>query len=61
MTYLIHRNKHIELGKMKRQRNIFQTKEQDKNLRKRIKVEIGNPPNKEFKVIIIKMLNELRR
>lgn len=30
LIYLIHRNKHRELGKMTRQRNMFQIREQDK-------------------------------
>ena len=45
-----------------RQRNIFQMKEQDKNLQKELnKKEISNLPDKEFKVIVIKMLMELGR
>ena len=37
---------------------MFQTKEQDKELSE---VEIGNLPEEELKVIIIKMIKELRR
>lgn len=36
MVYLIQKNKHRELGKMRRQRNMFQTREQDKNLVKEL-------------------------
>ena len=61
--YLTHRNKHRELGKMRRQRNIFQMKEQDITSEKELKeVEISNLSNKGLKVIIIiKMLTELGR
>ena len=39
---------------------MFQTKEQDKNSEKDLnKIEINNLPDKEFKVIIIKMCTEL--
>ena len=39
---------------------MFQTKEQDKTSEKELnEVEINSPPNKEFKVMTIKMLNEL--
>ena len=45
-----------------RQRNMFQMKKQDKTWNKELsEVEISNLPNKEFKVMIIKMLNKLRR
>lgn len=41
--HLIHRNKHRESGKIRRQRNIFWTKEQDKISEKDInKMEISN-------------------
>ena len=43
------------------QRNIFQTKEQDKTPEELSEVEIGNLPEKEFRVMIIKMMKELRR
>ena len=48
---------------MRQQRNMFQTKEKDKKKKNtpKIKVEINNLPNKEFKVKTIKMLKELRR
>ena len=41
---------------------MFQRMEQDKiSVKELNKVEISNLPNKEFKVMIIKMLNKLRR
>ena len=41
---------------------MFQTKEQDKTTEEEhSEVEISNLPNKEFNLIIIKMLNEVRR
>ena len=47
--------------KMKKQGNMFQTKEQKTKTSEKEKVEISNLPNKEFKVMIIKMLNELEK
>ena len=47
---------------MRRQRNMIQTKEQDKTSEKELnKAEINSVPDKEFKVMNIKMLNELWR
>lgn len=41
---------------------MVQTKEQDKSPeKKRSEVEKDNPPNKDFKVIILKMFKERRR
>ena len=41
---------------------MFQMKEQDKTSEKELnKEEVSNLSNKEFKVIIIKMFNKLRR
>lgn len=54
------RRKHIELAKMKRQRNTFQKKEQMKSQKITLnKMEICNLPSKAFKVMTIKMLNKL--
>lgn len=51
-----------EFGKMKRQRIMFQMKEQGKNLIKSTnELDINELPSKEIKVIIIEMLIELRR
>ena len=46
---------------MNRQTNMFQMKEQDKTPEELSEMEISNLPDKEFKVMIIKMLNKLRR
>ena len=46
---------------MKQQRNMFQITEQDKTPEKLSKVKIGNQLEKEFKVMIVKMIKELRR
>ena len=52
---------HRELGKIRRHKNMFQTKEQKTKTSEKEKVEISNLRNKEFKVMIIKVLNKLRR
>ena len=41
---------------MKRQRNTQQVKEQEKCLPNQIKEEIGNLPEKEFRILIVKMI-----
>ena len=46
---------------MRQQKNTFKTKKQDKTPEELSEIEISNPPDKEFKVIIIKMLNEFGR
>lgn len=53
-------NAHRDLGKMRQQRSMFKTKEQDKTP-ELIEVEISNPPDKDFKVILIKIINKFRR
>ena len=46
---------------MKRQRNILQAKEQDKNSQNQInEEEIGKLPEKEFRVMTVKMIQNLR-
>ena len=41
---------------------MFQTKEQDKNPQEQLnEVEIGNLPEKEFRVMIVKMIQDLRK
>ena len=45
---------------MKQQRNMFQMKEQDKTPEELSDMEIGNLPKKEFRVMIVKMIKELR-
>ena len=45
---------------MKRQRAKYQMKEQDKTPEKQLnKVEIGNLPEKEFRIMIVKMIQDL--
>ena len=45
---------------MKRQRNIQQVKEQDKCPPNKTKEEeIGNPPDKELRIMIVKMIQNL--
>ena len=47
---------------MKRQRNIQQVKERDKypaNQKKKKEEEIGNLPEKEFRIMIVKMVQNL--
>ena len=45
---------------MKQQKNMLQTKEQGKNLQHQINEdEIGNLPEKEFRVMIAKMIQNL--
>ena len=52
----IHRN----IDKMKRQRAMYQMKEQDKTPEKQLnEVEIVNLPEKEFKIMIVKMIQDL--
>ena len=52
---------HRKIDKMKRQRAIYQMKEQDKTPEKQLnEVEIGNLPEKEFRIMIVKMIQDLR-
>ena len=45
---------------MKWQRTMCQMKGQDKNLEKKLnEVEIGNLPEKEFRIMIVKMIQDL--
>ena len=45
---------------MKRQRAMYQMKEQDKTPEKQLSaVELGNLPEKEFRIMIVKMIQEL--
>ena len=45
---------------MKRQTAMYQMKEQDKTPEKQVnEVEIGNPPEKEFRITIVKMTRDL--
>ena len=45
---------------MKRQRSMYQMKAQDKTLEKQLnEVEIDNLPEKEFRIMIVKMIQDL--
>ena len=58
--YLIHRNKHREAAKMRRQRDMAQVKEQIKTPEKELnKMEISNLSGAELKTLVIRMLKEL--
>ena len=47
---------------MKRQRARYKMKEQDKTPEKQLnEVEIGNLPEKEFRIMIVKMIQDLRK
>ena len=47
---------------MKRQRTMYQMKEQDKTPEKQLnKVEIGKLPEKQFRIMIVKMIHDLRK
>ena len=54
----IHRN----IDKMKRQRTMYQTKEQGKTPEQQLnEVEIGNLPENKFRIMIVKMIQDLRK
>ena len=58
--YLIHRNKHREAAKMRRQRHRAQMKEQNKTPEKELnKMEISNLSDAEFKTLFIRILKIL--
>ena len=51
---------HRKTDKMKRQRAIYQMKEQEKTPEKQLnEVEIDNLPEKEFRIMIVKMIQDL--
>ena len=51
---------HRKIDKMKSQRTMYQMKEQDKTPEKELnEVEIGNLPEKEFRIMIVKMIQDL--
>ena len=55
--YLIHRNKHREAAKLRRQRNMVQMREQNKTPEKELsKTEIANLSDADFKTLVIRML-----
>ena len=58
--YLIHRNKHREAAKMRRQRNVAQMKKQVQFSEKGLyKKEISNLSYAKFKTLVIRMLKKL--
>ena len=58
--YLIHRNKHREAAKLRRQINMAQMKEQNKTPEKELnETEITNLADAEFKTLVIRMLREV--
>ena len=51
---------HRKIDKMKRQRTMYQMKEQDKTPEKQPnEVDIGNLPEKEFRIMIVRMIQDL--
>ena len=57
--YPMHRNKHKEAAKIRRQRNMAQMKKQIKIPEKELsKMEISNLSDAEFKTLVIRMLKE---
>ena len=51
---------HRKTDKMKTQRTMYQMKEQDKTPEKQLnEVEIGDLPEKEFRIMIVKMIQDL--
>lgn len=61
LFYLMLRNQHKESRKIKKQRKMFQTKEQNKYQKHPNKMERNNLTDAEFKITVIKMLTEVRR
>ena len=58
--YLMHRNKHREAAKLRKQRYMAQMKEQNKTTEKELnKKEITNISDAEFKTLVIRMFKEL--
>ena len=58
----IHRNKHRELGKMKKLQNIFQRKEQDKTLEKELnEMEASSLLDIELKITVIKDAHRIQK
>ena len=53
--------KHRKLDRMRRQRNMSQMKEQDKIREQLSEMEISNLPEKEFRIMIVKMIQDLRK
>ena len=55
-------HKHSKSDKMRRQRSMLLLKEQDKSLQEQLnEEETGNLPEKELRIIIVKITQDLRR
>ena len=55
-------DRHRKIDNMKRQRTMYQMKEQDKRPEKQLnEVEIGNLPGKDFRIMTVKMIQDLRK
>ena len=53
---------HRKMAKMKRQRAMYQMKEWDKTPEKQLnEVETGNIPDKGFRIMIVKMIQDLAK
>ena len=60
LTFLTQRNRYKELNKLRRQRNVSQ--EQGKTTARDLSTtEVSNMPDREFIVMIIKILTELEK
>ena len=58
----VERTPHSQKDKMKRQRTMYQMQEQDKTPEKQLnEEEIVNLPEKKFKLMIVKMIQDLRK
>jgi len=58
LFHLLQRKQHRESSKIKKQKCVLSERTSEKNLNE---MEISNLPNKEFKVLVIKMSTELKR
>ena len=60
--YLIHRNKYKEASKMERQRNRPQRKEPENFPEEKLdKMEASNLSDRKFRVMIIRILNNIKK
>ena len=62
LTFPTHRNRHSDLDKMRRQRNLSQMKEQDKAMAGDLReTDINNIPDREYIVMVIKILTGVEK
>ena len=62
LVFLTYRNRHRDLDKMRRQRNVSKMKEQDKAMVKDLcETDISNMSEREFKLMIIRILTRLEK